>query len=110
MPDVFAWAPTIENYSGTATLKTRKAVFGDGYTQDVEDGINNRSSTYSLQFRGKADKITAILAFLDARAGATRFYWSPPFRGQLLFICSTYNEPTKDGDVWTMTATFEQRF
>jgi phage-related protein len=106
----FTWVPTVANLSGTATLLVREAQFGDGYSQRTADGLNNRSSSFSLQFIGDATKISAILAFLDARAGAEAFYWTPPLRTQLLFTCATYTEPTKDGNVYTITATFVQTF
>lgn len=109
MPDTFGWVPTVEGLSGTATLKVRKAQFGDGYRQTSADGINSRSSTFNLQFKKDATTMAAILAFLDAHAGVS-FYWSPLLRGPLLFTCETYGEPTKDGDIYTLTATFEQTF
>lgn len=110
MADVFTWVPTVANLSGDTTLRTRTAQFGDGYAQKAADGINNRSTTYSLQFIGDAEKIAAIAAFLDAHAGATSFLWTPPLRAQALFTCEAYTEPTKDGGVYTMTATFDQSF
>ncbi|SDR19180.1 Phage-related protein [Paraburkholderia fungorum] len=109
MADTFAWVPTVANFTGTPTFKVRTAQFSDGYALRVADGLNNRSSVYSLQFIGDEDKMTAIIAFLDTQAGATSFYWTPPFRAQSLFT-ATYTEPTKDGDVYTMTATFTQTF
>lgn len=110
MTDTFAWTPTVAGLSGDATLRVRKAQFRDGYAQRVADGLNNRSSSYQLQFIGSADKLTAILAFLDAHAGATAFYRTPLLRAQSLFTCEKYTEPTKDGDVYTMTAQFDQTF
>lgn len=109
MADTFTWVPTVANFSGTPTFKVRTAQFGDGYTQRSADGINNRSTVYSLQFIGDAATVAAIIAFLDAQAGATAFNWTPPFRQQSLFT-ATYTEPTKDGNVYTMTATFTQTF
>lgn len=106
----FTWAPAVSSLSGTATLKVRKAQFGDGYEQRAADGLNNRRSSYNLTFIGDASKIGAILAFLDARAGAEAFYWTPLLRTQSLFTCETYSEPTKDGDIYTITATFDQTF
>ncbi|CAE6879930.1 phage tail protein [Paraburkholderia domus] len=110
MTDTFIWVPTVAGLSGDATLRVRKAQFGDGYAQRVADGLNNRSSSYQLQFIGAADKLAAILAFLDAHAGAAAFYWTPLLRPQSLFTCEKYTEPTKDGDVYTMTAQFDQTF
>ncbi|WP_144154444.1 phage tail protein [Paraburkholderia sp. BCC1885] len=110
MPDIFTWVPTVANLSGTATLLVRKSQFGDGYTQRAPDGINNRSSSFNLQFVRDAATISAILAFLDAHAGATAFYWAPLLREQSLFTCETYSEPTKDGNVYTISAMFDQTF
>ncbi|CAN7613806.1 phage tail protein [Caballeronia sp. LjRoot34] len=110
MADTFLWVPTVANLSGTATLLVRKAQFGDGYAQRVADGINNRSSSFNLAFIGDATKISAILAFLDAHLGSTGFLWTPPLRPQLMFTCETYSEPTKDGNVYSMSATFDQTF
>ncbi|MFD1556037.1 phage tail protein [Paraburkholderia silviterrae] len=111
MADTFTWVPTVAQSTGTATQRVRKAQFGDGYAQRVQDGINNRSSSFQLQFINDAATIAAIIAFLDARAGATAFLWTPPLRTQaLLFTCETYTEPTKDGNAYTFTATFDQTF
>lgn len=110
MADTFNWVPAVANLSGSATLRVRKAQFGDGYAQRIADGINNRSSSYNLTFISDAATITAILAFLDSHAGATSFYWTPLLRPQSLFTCEKYSEPTKDGDVYTITATFDQTF
>ncbi|KFL51666.1 phage tail protein [Burkholderia vietnamiensis] len=110
MTDTFIWSPTVQGFGGDTTLRVRKAGFGDGYTQRAVDGLNNRQSAYNLRFVGKAEKILAILAFLDAHAGALSFFWTPPLRGQALFVCEKYTEPTKDGEIFTMTAQFEQTF
>ncbi|WP_153135179.1 phage tail protein [Paraburkholderia agricolaris] len=106
----FTWVPTVAGSSGDAMLLVRKAQFGDGYAQRAPDGLNNRSSSYNLTFIGDATKISAIMAFLDARAGGEAFYWTPLLRPQSLFTCEKYSEPTKDGNVYTMTAQFDQTF
>ncbi|KVG77226.1 phage tail protein [Burkholderia ubonensis] len=110
MADTFIWSPTVGGFGGDTALRVRKAGFGDGYTQRAADGLNNRQSTYNLRFVGKATKIAAILTFLDAHAGAASFYWTPPLRPKAQFVCAKYTEPTKDGDVYTITAQFEQVF
>ncbi|MDN7419517.1 phage tail protein [Burkholderia dolosa] len=110
MTDTFIWSPTVQGFGGDTTLRVRKAEFGDGYTQRAADGLNNRQSTYNVRFVGKADKIAAIVAFLDAHAGAVSFYWTPPLRQQARFVCEKYTEPVKDGDVYSITAQFEQTF
>ncbi|MCM2537718.1 phage tail protein [Burkholderia glumae] len=111
MADTFIWKPTVANSSGSATMKVRKAQFGDGYAQRTADGLNNSSSTFSLQFVNDAATIGAILAFLRAHGGATSFYWTPIlWAAPALFTCETFSEPTRDGNIYTITATFEQTF
>lgn len=110
MADTFIWSPTVAGSSGSTTQRVRKAQFGDGYAQRVADGINSKSSSFNLQFIGDAATIGAILTFLDAHAGATAFYWTPLLRAQALFTCEKYSEPTKDGNAYTITATFDQTF
>ncbi|MBU9420070.1 phage tail protein [Burkholderia multivorans] len=110
MTDTFNWSPTVEGFGGDTTLRVRKAGFGDGYTQRAADGLNNRAATYNLRFVGRADKIAAILAFLDAHAGSVSFFWTPPLRPQGRFVCEKYTEPVKNGEVYTITAQFEQTF
>ncbi|MDR5825787.1 phage tail protein [Caballeronia sp. LZ043] len=111
MADTFIWKPTVASTSGTTTLKTRKAQFGDGYAQRVADGLNNASSSFSLQFVNDAATISAILAFLRAHAGATAFLWTPLlWTAPGLFTCESFSEPTRDGAVYTITATFDQTF
>ncbi|MDR5774914.1 MULTISPECIES: phage tail protein [unclassified Caballeronia] len=111
MADTFIWKPTVASSSGSTTLKTRKAQFGDGYAQRVADGLNNASSSFSLQFIGDAATISAILAFLRAHAGATAFLWTPLlWTAPALFTCETWSEPTKDGNTYTITATFDQTY
>ncbi|WP_018435358.1 phage tail protein [Paraburkholderia atlantica] len=111
MADTFTWSPTVAGTSGTDTASVRAGKFGDGYEQRSADGINNIVASFDLQFIGDASKISAIRAFLKERAGATSFYWTPPLEASpLLFYCATWSRPAKDGDVYTMTATFTQTF
>ncbi|RSK77852.1 phage tail protein [Pandoraea apista] len=109
MTDTFIWSPRADA-SGDTTFAVRKAQFGDGYEQRVADGLNNQRSSYQLTFVGDAAKISAILAFLDAHAGAKSFFWTPSLRPQALFVCEKYSDPVKDGSIYTISATFDQTF
>ena len=110
LPDTFAWEPTSAGYAPTTTMLVRTAQYGDGYAQTVPDGINNVSSNYSLVFIKNRKDMAAIIAFLDAHQGATAFYFTPLFRPQGLYKCPGYTGPTKDGNVYTLTATFNESF
>lgn len=109
MTDVFAWVPLV-GPSGTTTMRTRKAQFGDGYSQAVQDGINNASDAWPLAFIGGAAKITPIRDFLRTHGGASSFYWTPPLGTQGLYRCESYQLVPQGGDVYTLAATFQQVF
>jgi phage-related protein len=51
MTDTFTWIPT-GTPAGVTTLRTRTAQFGDGYCQQVQDGINNSTDLWPLTFVG----------------------------------------------------------
>lgn len=109
MTETFIWCPFIEP-TGTGTLRTKKAQFGDGYKQVAADGLNNESESWPLTFRGKEAYIREILAFLRARKGSESFYWTPPLGEQTYWTCDTYGTTPLGGGMFTLTATFEQYF
>lgn len=96
--------------SGASTFRVLKAQFGDGYAQTAADGINNKSQSWPLSFTGRATAITPIKAFLDARGGAQSFFWTPPLGVQGYFRCPSYETKHLGGDVWQLSATFEESF
>jgi phage-related protein len=70
----------IDSDSGyTREPRILSAGFGDGYSQEVGDGINPYNERWDLKFsnRPKAD-VLAIKTFLDTQNGATPFDWTPP--------------------------------
>lgn len=105
----FTWSPLVEP-TGATKFAVRVAQFGDGYSQAVPDGINNKMDTWPLSFTGAAALISPIKAFLDSMNGATRFYWTPPLRTQALFRCSDYSVQPHGGGLYTLSATFTEAF
>ena len=109
MTTTFTWRHDAKP-SGTSTFRVLKAQFGDGYAQTAADGINNKSRSWPLSFTGAAATVGAIEAFLDARGGWQSFFWTPP-RGVLgYFKCTSYDSKHLGGDMWQLTATFEESF
>lgn len=106
---IFKWTPT-GRPSGTVQFRVRTAQFGDGYSQTVADGINNRVQSWPLTFTGKKADMDAIAAFLDERAGWQSFYWTPPAGVQGLYKAASYNLSPMGGPVYQLTATFQQVF
>nr|DAH83230.1 MAG TPA: minor tail protein [Caudoviricetes sp.] len=106
----FTWTPN-NNLMATPKFKTLSAKLGDGYEQSAGDGINARSSSWSLSFTGKQERIAQICQFLDEHAGWRSFYWTEPFGKQVL-IKTPDGYSTKDlgADVYTLTVTFKEGF
>lgn len=105
----FTWCPKVEAV-GTVTFRNKSAKFGDGYEQRARDGINNRFESWPLTFVGTEAKIAAIKNFLDERAGADPFYWTPPLGVQGLYRCDTYQPSPLGAGKFSLSATFEQAF
>lgn len=105
----FTWKPTGQP-AGSVQLRVRSAQFGDGYSQEVADGINNKTQSWPLTFTGTKAEMQAIIDFLDERAGWQAFYWTPPVGAQGYYKCASYSPAPVGGPVYTVAATFEQRF
>ncbi|MGX4728075.1 phage tail protein [Pseudomonas corrugata] len=107
--ETFTWVPDKEP-SGTVSFRVKSAKFGDGYEQVAEDGINNKTQSWPLTFTGPKARIAEIKAFLDNQKGATAFSWTEPFGEVLLMRCKEYQPTHVGGNVYRLSATFEQAF
>lgn len=107
MTDTFTWQVTGES-SGGSEFKTNRTTFGDGYSQEIADGINNEYQKWNVTYVGDYDEIDDVIAFLRAHYGARSFYWKPPFSPIGFYRCKKFNPIKQGGKVWTMTMEFEQ--
>lgn len=83
--------PPQENPSGDIQFKVRKAEFGDGYSQRVQRGINNKKQRWPFTFVGTNAEIDPIVEFMDEHEGAVSFWYTPPFSlVPILFVCESY--------------------
>ena len=103
---VFTWVPD-QGLTGRSKPRLRKATFGDGYEQTTPDGINYMEKEYTLNF-SLINQATyaAILAFLDAQAGAA-FDWTPPNGTAARWVCESWDDKA-DGVTYGVTATFRR--
>lgn len=108
MTDTFNYPYTTEP-TGTATLRARKAQFGDGYAQTVADGLNAKTQAWPLVFDGDDGDISPIAAFLDAHVGIS-FYWTPALGVQGYYQCASYTLVPHGSNLYTLTAQFQQVF
>lgn len=81
----------------TTTARVLKAQFGDGYSQRIADGINNKPRSWSLSFSKTQTDIDLILAFLNAEGGVYSFDWTPPRGVAGKWICEQWNTTVNDG-------------
>ena len=108
MTDTFSWKP-LTNLTGTSNLRVKKAQFGDGYSQEAGDGINNESQSWPLTFSGSKAEMQPIADFIRAHHGYIGFYWTPLLGSQGLYKVTAFTLNENAG-VYTITATFEQKF
>lgn len=109
--EIFDWVPTYGAELGvTPALLTAK--FGDGYSQDTPDGINNQMEVWGLTFTKFPDVADDIINFLKRQAGAKRFWWTPPrYPEPLKWVTSgKFGKVETNAGYVTVTVTFEQRF
>lgn len=95
----------------TSQPKVRSVQFGDGYSQRLVVGLNQNPKSWSLTWEVSETDADTIEAFLDARAGAESFDWTPPDTStSYKWICSQWAKTIPYLNRATITATFTQVF
>lgn len=108
--ETFTWTP---DHDATRTLEPRlnSMQFGDGYEQDVGDGINFMVESWDLTFSNRTKtEINAIEAFLATQGGHTIFQWVTPHGSTKRFRCKRWRSKVSHDYDWTLSATFDQHF
>ncbi|RSF08801.1 phage tail protein [Achromobacter aegrifaciens] len=109
MAERFTWRSTGQPV-GATVFRRLTAQFGDGYRQVAGDGINGKVQSWPLTFAGSKQEMAAIAAFFDRHAGVRSFLWTPPLGGEGLYEVPNYSINPVGGDVYTISATFQQVF
>lgn len=109
MIDTFTATPT-GTPVGQVAFHVLSAQFGDGYSQEAADGINNKVQSWPLTFTGTKVEMQTIVDFFDAHAGWKGFYWTPPLGVQGIYKVTAYSPSPIGGPMYSVTATFEQKF
>lgn len=96
----------------TSQPRVRSVQFGDGYSQRLRYGLNTNPKTWDLTWQNITEANADIIeAFLDARAGAESFTWTPPDSASASkWICQQWNKNIPYVNRATITATFVQVF
>lgn len=109
MIQTFTW-PVTTQVTGSGEFRTLKSQFGDGYSQEIGDGLNSDVQKYTVTLAGLESELTAPLAFIREHKGAKSFYWKPPLGVQGLYRCKTYTPVPQGAGVFTLTLEFQQVF
>ncbi len=109
MAERFVWKASGQP-TGTVAFRRLTAQFGDGYRQVAGDGINNKVQSWPLTFSGSKQEMHAVMSFLDRHAGIASFLWTPPKGAEGYYEAPTYSLNSVGGDVYTVSATFQQVF
>jgi len=91
--------------------RVRTTQFGDGYSQRLRYGLNTDPKTWRLTFLNRTDaERENIVTFLEARAGAESFDWTPPRGSAGKYICQQWAMDMLNCNNNTVTATFVEVF
>ena len=105
--ETFTWAVRIEPV-GDVGFAVAEAVFGDGYSQQAAEGINNVTEAWQVSIRGMAEKISAVDTFLRRHGGFKRFLWTPPGGVEGVYLAKAFQKtPHNSLGVATITVKFE---
>lgn len=91
--------------------RVRSVSFGDGYSQDYQDGINNIDETLNLSFtlRQKTE-IDAIDAFLTDKAGYVVFDFTGPSGVTKQYTCQEWTPVYNHDGNCSLTCTFKRKY
>lgn len=107
----FFWK-TSYDYNTDVSPLVKSIKYGDGYSQDIADGLNNILLPINLNFDDRGlDETTAILHFLHARNGTERFIFVPPapYNISKKFVCQKWSSTQKFVERYKISAIFEER-
>lgn len=106
----FTWCPLLDP-TGQFRFRVLSAQFGDGYAQEVGDGINNKITSWPLEFMGLRSEMSQIIDFFDDHFGYLPFEWTPPMGSSpRLFVVREYTMQASGANIYRVVATFEERF
>ena len=106
--------PTFPDYkprigaSKSSAPTVRSTKFGDGYEQRVRFGLNQDPKEWTLEWNVTEAVSDEIETFLEARAGAESFDWTPPSGGGTKWVCREWSRTLENYNNNSVQATFEQ--
>jgi phage-related protein len=105
---VFTWRAEVGT-TGTGEFAMFSSKFGDGYSQDIPNGLNNETQKWNVQVSGYERNVQPVIDFIRAQKGLP-FQWKPPV-GQLgWYKCLRYSVDPDGGSWTTFRMEFEQSY
>lgn len=107
----FWWSPSY-NYSFDIKPKVKTINFGEGYTVDSSEGINNILLKINLSFNNRdLQEYGAILHFLHTQAGNTQFFFIAPQPYGIVkkFVCQDFTPKQEFYENYSIDCVFTER-
>lgn len=109
--EIFEWVGT---YGGAKAITPNlfSADFGDGYSQDIPNGINSNADVVTLTFQLAPSDASECWAFLKRQGGYKRFWLTLPDEVDPIKVKTTgeFKHEWTNFGWYTITATFKQQF
>lgn len=105
--ETFTWSPR-PNPVGTFKDRTLRVQFGDGYEQEVADGIHTVSQSWPLEFVGTETYVRPILEFVNRHTGGKSFAWTPPMGEQGHYKAREMRLRAMEGNMFSLSFTMDQ--
>lgn len=108
----------LTNLISQATTRQRRyrtltAQFGDGYSQEVPDGINNEVDEWRVVYENlTTSERNALLSVLSSVKASDYLTWTPPggSAGRFKLTPDGFSETAKSGDHYDISFTLRQVF
>lgn len=106
----FTW-PVSYSSSKSVQPRLKQVQFGDGYSQESPDGLNNQAEQWSVSMQNlDATVFAQIESFFKSHKGYIAFDWTTPDGLQARFKCRSWRFSHPSYGIRTGNATFEQVF
>ena len=111
MAETFIWAID-DGPQSTTRFRVTKTALGDGYTQRVSEGLNNRVRRWPVTITGSWAELDEIEDFILRHEGYISFNWTPPGPNATpgLWLIEEYSFMPRSGEQGTINATFVEEF
>lgn len=105
---VFTWKAEVGT-SGSGDFAVFASRFGDGYSQQIPNGLNNETQKWSVRVSGYERDVQPVVDFIRAHKGLP-FQWKPPMGPLSWFTCTRHSFDPGGGAWMTYVMEFEQGY